>query len=313
MLRYTLQRLATTLPTVLLVAIAVFVLMRVVPGDPAALLVGDGENPERLEQLREELGLNRSWFVQFRLWITAIVQGDFGVSLMNGQPVLPLMIDRFLVTLQTVAVSVALATAIAVPLGIVAAWKQNRCADTVIVFTSIAGMSVPSFWLGLILILVFGIELGWFPTVGYVSPAEDIAQGALYLVMPVAALVLAEAGTIVRMARASTIEVMRLDYITHARAKGLPERDVLARHAFPNAFAPTLTVIGLIFGSLLVSAAVIEVVFTIPGLGRLLIDAISARDYPIVQGAMLLVAFCYILINLVTDLLYPLFDPRVRL
>lgn len=313
MLRYTLERLATTLPTVLLVAISVFVLMRVVPGDPAALLVGDGENPERVEQLRQELGLNRSWFVQFRLWITAIVQGDFGVSLMNGQPVLPLMIDRFLVTLQIVAVSVALATAIAVPLGIVAAWKQNRPADTVIVFTSIAGMSVPSFWLGLILILVFGIELGWFPTVGYVSPAEDIARGALYLVMPVAALVLAEVGTIVRMARASTIEVMRLDYITHARAKGLAERDVLARHAFPNAFAPTLTVIGLIFGSLLVSAAVIEVVFTIPGLGRLLIDAISARDYPIVQGAMLLVALCYILINLVTDLLYPLFDPRVRL
>lgn len=313
MLRYTLERLATTLPTVLLVAISVFVLMRVVPGDPAALLVGDGENPERVEQLRQELGLNRSWFVQFRLWITAIAQGDFGVSLMNGQPVLPLMIDRFLVTLQIVAVSVALATAIAVPLGIVAAWKQNRPADTVIVFTSIAGMSVPSFWLGLILILVFGIELGWFPTVGYVSPAEDIARGALYLVMPVAALVLAEVGTIVRMARASTIEVMRLDYITHARAKGLAERDVLARHAFPNAFAPTLTVIGLIFGSLLVSAAVIEVVFTIPGLGRLLIDAISARDYPIVQGAMLLVALCYILINLVTDLLYPLFDPRVRL
>lgn len=313
MLRYTLERLATTLPTVLLVAISVFVLMRVVPGDPAALLVGDGENPERVEQLRQELGLNRSWFVQFRLWITAIVQGDFGVSLMNGQPVLPLMIDRFLVTLQIVAVSVALATAIAVPLGIVAAWKQNRPADTVIVFTSIAGMSVPSFWLGLILIIVFGIELGWFPTVGYVSPAEDIARGALYLVMPVAALVLAEVGTIVRMARASTIEVMRLDYITHARAKGLSERDVLARHAFPNAFAPTLTVIGLIFGSLLVSAAVIEVVFTIPGLGRLLIDAISARDYPIVQGAMLLVALCYILINLVTDLLYPLFDPRVRL
>lgn len=313
MLRYTLERLATTLPTVLLVAISVFVLMRVVPGDPAALLVGDGENPERVEQLRQELGLNRSWFVQFRLWITAIVQGDFGVSLMNGQPVLPLMIDRFLVTLQIVAVSVALATAIAVPLGIVAAWKQNRPADTVIVFTSIAGMSVPSFWLGLILILVFGIELGWFPTVGYVSPAEDIARGALYLVMPVAALVLAEVGTIVRMARASTIEVMRLDYITHARAKGLAECDVLARHAFPNAFAPTLTVIGLIFGSLLVSAAVIEVVFTIPGLGRLLIDAISARDYPIVQGAMLLVALCYILINLVTDLLYPLFDPRVRL
>lgn len=313
MLRYAVLRLLSSIPTLCLVAVTVFVLMRVVPGDPAALLAGDIQNPERLEQLRAELGLDRPLPAQFASWASAVLRGDFGTSIINGAPVLPTILDRAAVTTQVVTIAVAIAALIAVPAGMIAAWRQNGPLDGTIVGLSVAGMSVPSFWIGLLLILVFGIELGWLPSVGYVSIGEDFSRGVLYLVMPVAALVLAELGTILRMSRAATIEVMRLDYITHARAKGLSEPVVLARHAFPNAFAPTLTIIGLIFGALLGGAAVIETVFTLPGLGRLLVEAISSRDYPVVQGVMLVVAFAYVAVNLATDLLYPLFDPRVRL
>ncbi|MCR9194490.1 MAG: ABC transporter permease [Hyphomonas sp.] len=313
MLRYVILRCLASIPTMFLVAVTVFVLMRLVPGDPATLMVGDVTQVERIERLREEMGLNDPLLVQFIAWMGALLQGDFGTSFINGAPVLPTLLDRFAVTAQVVAISVLLAAVIAVPLGMIAAWRQNRSVDNVIVTTSIAAMSVPSFWIGLMLILVFGIELGWLPSVGYVSLTDDLTRGIMYLIMPVAALVMAELGTILRMSRAATIEVMRLDYITHARAKGLSEADVLRRHAFPNAFAPTLTIIGLTLGALLGGAAVIETVFTLPGLGRHLIDAISSRDYPVVQGVMLLVALSYILVNLITDLLYPLFDPRVRL
>ena len=313
MFRYAIIRLLSAIPTLCLVAVTVFVLMRVVPGDPATLLVGDVQNVERLEQVRAELGLDDPLPVQFVTWAGDLLRGDFGTSIMNGAPVLPTILDRLAVTAQVVAIAVVIASLIAVPAGMIAAWRQNGALDGSIVGLAVAGMSIPSFWIGLMLILVFGIELRWLPSVGYVSLAEDVSRGLLYLVMPVAALVLAELGTILRMSRAATIEVMRLDYITHARAKGLSEPVVMMRHAFPNAFAPTLTIIGLIFGALLGGAAVIETVFTLPGLGRLLIDAISARDYPVVQGVMLVVAFSYVVVNLVTDLLYPLFDPRVRL
>jgi peptide/nickel transport system permease protein len=192
-----------------------------------------------------------------------------------------------------------------------AAWRQNSAADLAIVGASTLLLSIPSFWLGLMILLVFGLQLGWFPIIGYVSLRDDFAAAAAYLVMPVATLTLVEIGSIVRMARASTIEVARLEYITHARAKGLPERAVMWRHAFKNAFAPTWTLIGLILGSLLGGIAVIETVFTVPGLGRLLVDAIYARDYPTVQGCILFVAAIYVVVNLVVDLFYPLFDPRI--
>jgi peptide/nickel transport system permease protein len=180
-------------------------------------------------------------------------------------------------------------------------------------FLVILAVSVPSFWVGILLILVFGVELGWLPTIGYVPVSENLAEGLRYLILPVTALLLGEMASLARMMRSSTIEVLRLEYITHARAKGLRERTVLWRHALPNAFAPVLTVLGLMLGSLLGGAVVIETVFTLPGLGRFLVDGIYARDYPVVQGTLLLVAGIYVLTNLIVDLLYPLFDPRVRL
>jgi len=311
MLRFALSRLAMALPTLLIVAVAVFVLIRLIPGDPAQLLLGDLADPARLAELRGRLGLDQSWPVQFGLWAGHALQGDLGVSITTGEPVLHLVWSRFLVSAQIVLVAVFLATLVAVPAGMIAAWKQNRAPDLMLVGAATLLVSIPTFWLGLLLLLFFGLRLEWLPVVGYVSVWSDWKAGLLYLVMPVLTLFLHEIGVLIRMARASTLEVLRLDYITHARAKGLSESAVLLHHAFKNSFGPTWTLIGLVLGNLLGGVAVVETVFTVPGLGRLLVDAIFARDYPVIQGCLLFVAVIYVLTNLVIDLCYPLFDPRV--
>ncbi len=311
MLRYILHRLLMTVPTALLVALAVFVLLRLVPGDPAQLMLGDTATEETLAELRRQLGLDQSIPVQFLYWLGNVAVGDLGRSITNDLPVLPLILDRFRVSASIVIAAVVLATLIAVPAGMIAAWKQNSAGDLLIVAGATLLLSVPSFWLGLLMLLLFGVKLGWLPVVGYVSFGEDFGRALAYVVLPIATLTLIEIGVITRMARAATIEVLRLEYITHARAKGVPEGRVLWRHALPNAFAPTWTLIGLILGNLLGGIAVIETVFTLPGLGRLLVDGIFARDYPVVQGCLLFIAILYVLVNLLVDLLYPVFDPRV--
>src|SRR5450830_1385248 len=298
MFRFTLNRLAMALPTLFIVAVAVFVLIRLIPGDPAQLLLGDLADPARLLELRTHLGLDKSWLVQFGVWGGHALRGDLGVSITTGEPVLQLVLSRFMVSAQIVVVAVILAVVVAVPAGMIAAWKQNRLPDL-----ALAGAAT--------LLLSFGLKLDWLPVVGYVSVMTDWKTGLLYLVMPIMTLFLHEIGVLIRMARASTLEVLRLDYITHARAKGLSERAVMMRHAFRNSFGPTWTLIGLVLGNLLGGVAVVETVFTVPGLGRLLVDAIFARDYPVIQGCLLFVAVIYVLTNLVVDLCYPLFDPRV--
>lgn len=311
MFRFALTRIGMALPTLLIVAVSVFVLIRLIPGDPAQLMLGDLATPASLADLRARLGLDQSLPVQFGIWIGNVVTGDFGQSISSQQAVLPLILQRFWVSSQIVLVAVLLASCVAVPAGVIAAWKQDSALDLGLVATATLLLSIPTFWLGLLLLLFFGLKLEWLPVVGYVSIAENPWAGILYLVMPILTLFLHEIGVILRMARASTLEVLRLDYITHARAKGLSERAVLWRHAFKNAFGPTWTLIGLVLGNLLGGIAVVETVFTIPGLGRLLVDAIFARDYPVIQGCMLFVAFTYVLVNLVIDLCYPVFDPRV--
>ena len=311
MFRFALTRIVMALPTLLIVAVSVFVLIRLIPGDPAQLMLGDLATPASLADLRARLGLDQSLPVQFGIWIGNVVSGDFGQSISSQQAVLPLILQRFWVSAQIVLVAVLLASCVAVPAGVIAAWKQDSALDLGLVATATLLLSIPTFWLGLLLLLFFGLKLEWLPVVGYVSIAENPWAGILYLVMPIMTLFLHEIGVILRMARASTLEVLRLDYITHARAKGLSERAVLWRHAFKNAFGPTWTLIGLVLGNLLGGIAVVETVFTIPGLGRLLVDAIFARDYPVIQGCMLFVAFTYVLVNLVIDLCYPVFDPRV--
>lgn len=299
------------IPTLLIVAVAVFVLIRLIPGDPAQLLLGDLATPASLADLRARLGLDRSVMAQFGIWFGHVLQGDLGTSINSGQEVLPLVAERFLISGRIVLVAVALAAMVAVPAGMIAAWKQNRAPDLLLVGSATLLVSIPTFWLGLLLLLLFGLKLGWLPVVGYVGIAEDWKNGLLYLVLPILTLFLHEIGVLMRMARASSLEVLRLDYITHARAKGLSERAVLMHHVFKNAFGPTWTLIGLVLGNLLGGIAVVETVFTIPGLGRLLVDAIFARDYPVIQGCLLFVAVVYVVVNLVIDLCYPLFDPRV--
>jgi peptide/nickel transport system permease protein len=311
MLRFVAIRLAMSVPTFLLVAVSVFLLIRLIPGDPAQLLLGDMADEASVAALRRSMGLDQSIPTQFLVWLGNLFRGDFGQSISTGQAILPLILERFWVSAVIVLVALALAVALALPAGILAAWKQNSAFDFVIVGTATILLSVPSFWVGLLLLLLFGLTLGWLPVIGFVPFDRDFGRALTYIIMPVSALVLGEVGVITRMVRASTLEVLRLDYITHARAKGLSEGVVLWRHAFWNAFAPTFTLIGLILGSLLGGIAVIETVFTIPGLGRLLVDAIFARDYPVIQGCMLFIACIYVVINLIVDLLYPIFDPTV--
>lgn len=311
MLRFSLARIGMAIPTLLIVALSVFYLIRLIPGDPASLMLGDLADPASLADLRARLGLDRPMPVQFAIWFSNVLTGDLGTSINTGQPVLSLIMQRFWTSAEIVLAAVFFASLVAVPAGMIAAWRQNSVFDVLLVGSATFLLSIPTFWLGLLFLLLFGLKLGWLPVVGYVSLSQNITGGLLYLIMPVATLFLHEIGVVMRMARASTLEVLRLDYITHARAKGLSESAVLWRHAFRNAFGPTWTLIGLLLGNLLGGIAVVETVFTIPGLGRLLVDSIFARDYPVIQGCLLVVAVVYVLVNLIVDLLYPIFDPRV--
>jgi peptide/nickel transport system permease protein len=313
MLGYLLRRLATIIPTLLLVAVAVFTLVRLIPGDPVQVMLGDAADPAQVAQLRQQLGLDQPIPLQFLYWLQQLATGDLGHSITNNLPVLPLILERFEVSSVIVLVAVAVAACIAVPAGLIAAWRQNSLLDLSVVGSATLLLSIPSFWLGLLLLLLFGLKLKWLPVIGYVPFSESFTQAALFMVLPIVTLVMVEVGVLTRMARAASIEVLRLEYVTHARAKGVPEWLVLTRHVLPNAFAPTWTLIGLTLGHLLGGIAVIETVFTLPGLGRLLVDSIFARDYPVVQGCLLFTAVIYVVVNLIVDLCYPLFDPRVTI
>jgi peptide/nickel transport system permease protein len=311
MLGYIFKRLLLTLPTLLLVSVGVFFLIRLIPGDPALVLLGEGADAASLAGVRADLGLDHPVPVQFLAWLEHAARGDLGRSIVSGEPVAKLILQHFGLTAIVVLVAVTLATLIAVTAGLVAAWRQDSGIDLAVVGAATVVLAVPSFWLGLLLLLLFGVKLGWLPFVGYVPFSESAAQAALFLVMPVVTLTTTESGVLTRMMRASSIDVLQLDYVTHARAKGLSEATVLIRHVFPNAFAPTLTLVGLTLGHLLGGVAVIETVFTLPGLGRLMVDSVLSRDYPVVQGCLLFTAVVYVVVNLLVDLCYPIFDPRV--
>jgi len=311
MLGYICKRLLLTLPTLLLVSVAVFLIIRLIPGDPALVLLGEGADAASIAGLRADLGLDRPLPVQFVSWFEHALKGDLGRSIVSGEPVGELILQHFGLTAAVVLVAVTLATLIAAAAGLIAAWRRNSVIDLAVVGAATVVLAVPSFWLGLVLLLLFGLKLGWLPFVGYVPFSESAAQAALFLVLPVVTLTITESGVLTRMMRASSIDVLQLDYVTHARAKGLSERAVLTRHVFPNAFAPTLTLVGLTLGHLLGGIAVIETVFTLPGLGRLMVDSVLARDYPVIQGCLLFTAVVYVVVNLLVDLCYPIFDPRV--
>jgi peptide/nickel transport system permease protein len=311
MLGYILKRIGLAIPTLLLVGIVVFALIRFIPGDPAQVMLGESADAAALAQMHHEMGLDKPLPVQFADWFGKAVKGDLGTSIATGEPVTAMILERFQLTASVVLVSVFLATIIAIIAGLLAAWRQDKPLDVAVVSLASLTLALPSFWLGLVLLLVFGLKLGWLPVVGYVSFSEDAKLALLYLVLPILTLTITQSGSLIRMMRASSIEVLRQEYVTHARAKGLSERTVLLRHVFPNAFAPTLTLVGLSLGHLLGGIAVIETVFTLPGLGRLIVESILGRDYPVVQGCLLFAGFVYVFVNLVVDLCYPIFDPRV--
>ncbi len=311
MLSYLLRRIAMAVPTLLLVSVAVFVMMRLIPGDPVQLMLGDSADVAQIASMRQRMGLDQPLPTQFVVWLGRALSGDLGVTITNGQQVLPLILERFQISAVIVLCAVALATLIAVPAGLLAAWRKDGALDLAIVGAATLMLSIPSFWLGLLLLLFFGQHLQWLPVVGYVPFSESLSQGLMYVILPIATLTLIETGVLTRMSRASALDILRLEYVAHARAKGVPESRVLWRHVLPNAFNPTLTMIGLMLGHLLSGIAVLETVFTLPGLGRLMVDAIFSRDYPVLQGCLLFTAFLYVVINLIVDMCYPLFDPRV--
>ncbi len=309
---YVLKRLLASIPTLLIVSIFVFVLLRLVPGDPAALMIGDTGSSADLDRVRAEMGLNEPLPVQYAIWLGKVVQGDLGTSFMTQEPVLSALLNRFAVTLQVVLIAFVIAAMIAIPAGVLAGRLQNSRIDMAIVFTATLFLSLPSFWVGMLLILVFGTQLGWLPTLGFVPITDSVSEWFAHIIIPVMSLVCVEMAILTRLVRASTIEVMRQDYVTYARAKGVSETRIVLQHILKNALSPTVTMLGLILGSLLSGTAVIETIFGLPGLGRFLVDAIYARDYPVIQGTLLFIVVIYTLVNLAVDLIYPLLDPRVR-
>ncbi|MDK3020780.1 ABC transporter permease [Pseudodonghicola flavimaris] len=314
MFLFVLRRIVMSVPTLILVAVIIFCLVRALPGDAALMMLGGNIDDEStLEMMRRQLGLDQPLPVQFLAWLREIFSGNLGISIRTGQPVGALILDRFGVTATVVLLAMGTALIVAIPAGLIAAHRHNTKVDYAIVVLTILKLSMPSFWVGLMLLVLFGAILGWLPTVGFVSMSQDFGLGLTYLILPVTSLALSEIAVMTRMMRAGSLEVMNRDYITHARAKGLPERQVLWRHVFPNAFAPTLTMVGIALAGLLAGAAVTETVFTLPGLGKLLVDSIYGRDYPVLQGALLFIAAIYVVTNLLIDIAYSFFDPKVRL
>jgi peptide/nickel transport system permease protein len=309
---FVLRRLMGGLPTLLLVTVLVFTLTRVLPGDPARLLLGEEATPELVAQIREELGLNRPILVQYADWLWGLVKGDLGRSIRGNEPVAPIIWQKLPTTLELSLFSLLVAVAIGIPAGVLAALRRNSAIDAGVTVMALSGVSIPNFFLGILLIYVFSIRLAWIPPSGYVEPWVDLQKNLLLMLMPAITLGTALAGAIARFTRNSMLEVLSQDYVRTARAKGLEGRVVVYKHALRNAAIPVVTVIGLQLGGLLGGAVVTEQVFSIPGFGRLLVDSVFNRDFPVLQAVVLISALAVFLINVLTDLLYAAIDPRIR-
>ena len=306
------RRILATIPVLLIVAFLVFMMLRFTPGDPAAVIAGDSATSADLAEIRAKLGLDRSVITQFVIWFGNVLQGDFGESFFYKKTVASLIGDRLEPTLALAVLTIILATLIAVPLGTLAAYRQGSWIDRSVMGLSVMGFSVPVFVVAYVLILVFSLQFGWFPVQGYQRLSEGFWGFLHRLLLPSFTLAIVYVALLARMTRTSVLEVLNEDYVRTARAKGLPEFKVLMFHALRNAAVPIVTVIGIGIAALLGGVVVTESVFNIPGLGRLTVDAVLARDYPTVQAVILLFSFAYVLINLLIDLLYTVLDPRIR-
>ncbi|TEA79023.1 ABC transporter permease [Allopusillimonas ginsengisoli] len=312
MLSFIAKRLIATIPVMLMVAIVVFAILRLTPGDPAALLAGDLATPDQLRQIRHSMGLDEPLYIQFVHWIVQLLQGNLGVSLISDVPVTEMIVNRIGPTLSISTFTIIFSVLVAVPLGTIAAWRRGKLLDRAVMSFSVLGFSVPAFVVAYALIFVVSINLQWLPVQGYKPLSEGFWPYFQRLILPTMTLSTVYVALIARITRTSIIEVLGEDYIRTARAKGLKERAVVMQHALGNAAVPIITIIGIGVSMLIGGVVVTESVFNLPGLGRLVVEAVLARDYPVIQGLILLFSFVYILINLVVDILYCVVDPRIR-
>lgn len=311
-LSYIVRRILATLPVIAIVAVVVFLLVHIGPSDPATIMAGNQATQEDIDQIREKLGLDLPLYVQFIKWLSSFLHGDLGVSIYSNQPVSKLIRQSFGPTLALAVMTLTFSVIFAIPLGVVAAWRANTWVDRAVMVFAVIGFSFPVFVIGYIVVYVFSLKLGWFPVQGYRRLLQGFVPFFRHLLLPAASLGAIYSALIARITRASVLNVLNEDFIRTARAKGLSEYKVLVGHATRTAAVPILTVVGIGFALLIAGVVVTESVFVIPGLGRLTADAILRRDYPVIQGLILLFSVTYVAVNLVVDILYLIFDPRIH-
>lgn len=312
MLIYIAKRLMVALPTLLIVSMLVFGLQMLLPGDPVLAMAGEERDPETLARIREQLHLDDPVPVQYLRWLGGVVTGDLGTSLRTGEPVSQLIVQKLPVTIQLAVMSMIFAMLIGIPAGIIAAVRKGSVTDWLANFVALSGLSIPNFWLGIMLILLVSVNLGWLPASGYESIFVDPVRSLQTMIMPAFVLGTGLAATLMRHTRSSMLGVLSADYIRTARAKGLTGRQVVLKHSFRNALLPVITLTALLFGELLAGAVLTEQIFTIPGFGKLIVDAVFNRDYAVVQGVVLCTAIGFLLMNLVADVLSVMLNPRMR-
>jgi peptide/nickel transport system permease protein len=313
MSRYIGRRVLLTIPVLLLVSVIVFTLIALIPGDPALVFIGGEAGQDAVEALRRQMGLDRPLAVRYAIWLRHVLRGDLGKSVRDGRPVLEVLLLKLPVTIELAVVAMAVSWAIAIPAGVLAAWKRRSAIDYAATTVALAGISIPNFWLGIMLIYLLAVNLRWLPPSGYIEPWVDPIGNIRMMVMPATVLGTALAALVMRLLRSSMLEVLGTEFVRTAHAKGLSERIVLLRHALKNALIPVVTVMGLQLGGLLGGAVITETIFAVPGIGRLAIESILTRDYPMVQGVVLFSAIAIVCVNLSVDVLYSFIDPRIRL
>jgi len=312
MLTYFLKRLVAVIPTVFFVTVMIFCLQQLLPGDPAVILAGEDQDQNTVAYLRQKMHLDEPLPVRYGYWISGVMRGDFGESLRIQQPVRQLIQDKLPVTLELAALAMIIALLIGIPAGIVSAVAKDSAWDYLANIFALWGLSTPNFWLGILMILLFSVSLGWLPASGYVNPSEDLKANLLSMIMPAFVLGNAIAAVLMRHTRSAMLQVLNADYVRTARAKGLKENKVVLKHALRNAIMPIITLGALEFGTLLSGAVLTEQVFSIPGFGKLIVDAVFNRDYAVVQGVVLFTSTVYIVLNLLADMAYFLVNPRLR-
>lgn len=312
MLEYLVKRLATILPTLVFVSMLIFGLQQLLPGDPAKILAGEDQDPAVVAYLRTKLHLDEPLPLRYAYWVGGVLQGDLGESIRTQQPVLDLILQKLPVTVELALLAMLIALLIGVPAGIVSAVGRGTAWDYAANVFALWGLSTPNFWLGILLILLFSVELGWLPASGYISPFEDLWGNLAAMIMPAFVLGNAIAAVLMRHTRSAMLTALQQDYVRTARAKGLPEWLVVTKHALRNALVPVVTLGALELGTLLSGAVLTEQVFSIPGFGKMIVDAVFNRDYPVVQGVVLVTATVYVMLNLIADILYVMINPRLR-